>query len=146
MTAVLVRPRSTAALQVHLNHFLRFLVQVTPHFGEHRQLMTTTLKYLLSIAQNSLYKIRIKSALAKVTEAVVQREGAGNTANVQMSLKEYSALYRDLMDRIVTSNDETWLLPASGSTPSTEEREMDQAWQTAKIQWEISAVWDLAIS
>ena len=144
MAAVLARPRTSAPLQIHLLHFLRFIVQVTPNVGEHQQLMSTTLQYLLSLAQSPLYKVKITTALASVTE-VVQRGkiGAASIAAVRLHLDEYSALYRDLMDRIVTSTDGTWELPAAGSNPSAEVVEMNQAWQFAKNQWEFSATWDL---
>ena len=141
MAAVLVRPRNTAPLQTHLYHFLKFLVQVTPNVGEHRQLMITTLHYLLSISLSSLYTVRITTALAKVT-VTVQTEGV-DTAIVRRNLEEYSALYRDLMDRIVTSTDGAWRLPAPGSSPSPEVVAMDYAWQSARNQWEFSTVWDL---
>ena len=138
MTTILIRPVSEAPLRVHLNHFLKFIVQV--NVGEHQQLLVASLQYLLSIALSPLYKIRIQRALEKVAGL---RRVRVTLDMVRQNLKEYSSLYADLMDKIVICTDHTWALPKQGSDPSVEVVRMDQAWQHARRLLELSTIWDL---
>ena len=140
MTTILIRPVSEAPLRVHLNHFLKFIVQV--NVGEHQQLLVASLQYLLSIALSPLYKIRIQRALEKVA-GLRQRQVRVTRDMVRQNLKEYSSLYADLMDKIVICTDHTWALPKQGSDPSVEVVRMDQAWQQARRLLELSTIWDL---
>ena len=52
MSAVLARPRHSAPLRLHLNHFLKFVTQTASRVNGHKALLSETLRYLLSLAKN----------------------------------------------------------------------------------------------
>ena len=52
MSAVLARPRHSAPLRLHLNHFLKFVIQTGSRVNGHKALLSETLRYLLSLAKN----------------------------------------------------------------------------------------------
>ena len=52
MSAVLARPRHSAPLRLHLNHFLKFVTQIGSRVNGHKALLSETLRYLLSLAKN----------------------------------------------------------------------------------------------
>ena len=52
MSAALARPRDSAPLRVHLNHFLRFVTQIRSRVHGHRALLAETLRYLLFLAKH----------------------------------------------------------------------------------------------
>ena len=136
----MTRPTSAAPLRLHLHHFLKFVVQVSPSVGEYKKLLVVTLEYLRSIALSSSYKVKIQSALNRVVSAVLVTRGF---TTAQRNIEEYSCLYKDLMDRIVQSTDQTWELPKADSNPSEDVIKMDTEWQHAQAQLELSNTWDL---
>ena len=127
MAVVLVRPTDDAPIQAHLNHFLRFTVEVAPKVGAHHQLLMESLRYLLSLALKPLYKIRIESALNKVSK-VVQKEQSGDT--VLRILDELSDLYKDLLDRVTQCTDRTWTIPPVNSNPSSDLLRIHHLWES----------------
>ena len=139
MAVCLTRPTSAAPLRLHLYHFLKFVVQISPNVGEYKTLLVATLEYLKSIALSSTYKVKIQSALHRVVSAMSVTSGS----TAQQNIEEYSCLYKDLMDRIVQSTDQTWELPKRDSNPSEDVIKMDTEWQHARAQLEISTTWDL---
>jgi len=52
MSAALARPRDSAPLRVHLNHFLRFVTQIRSRVHGHRALLAETLRYLLFLTKH----------------------------------------------------------------------------------------------
>ena len=52
MSAVLARPRHSAPLRLHLNHFLKFVTKIVSRVNGHKALLSETLRYLLSLAKN----------------------------------------------------------------------------------------------
>ena len=52
MSAVLARPRQSAPLRLHLNHFLKFVTKIGSRVNGHKELLSETLRYLLSLARN----------------------------------------------------------------------------------------------
>ena len=140
MAVVLVRPTDDAPIQAHLNHFLRFTVEVAPKVGAHHQLLMESLRYLLSLALKPLYKIRIESALNKVSN-VVPTEQSGNT--VLRILDELSDLYRDLLDKVTQCTDRTWIIPPVNSNPSSDLLRINHLWEETLEQIRFDSVWNL---
>ena len=52
MSAALARPRHSAPLRLHLNHFLKFVTQIRSRVYGHKALLCETLRYLLFLAKN----------------------------------------------------------------------------------------------
>ena len=52
MSAALARPRDSAPLRLHLNHFLKFVTQIRSRVHGHKALLSETLRYLLSLTKN----------------------------------------------------------------------------------------------
>ena len=52
MSAALARPRHSAPLRLHLNHFLKFVIQTGSRVNGHKALLCETLRYLLFLAKN----------------------------------------------------------------------------------------------
>ena len=140
MAVVLVRPTDDAPIQAHLNHFLRFTVEVAPKVGAHHQLLMESLRYLLSLALKPLYKIRIESALNKVSK-VVQKEQSGDT--VLRILDELSDLYKDLLDKVTQCTDRTWIIPPVNSNPSSDLLRINHLWEETLEQIRFDSVWNL---
>ena len=140
MAVVLVRPTDDAPIQAHLNHFLRFTVEKAPNVGAHHQLLIESLRYLLSLALKPLYKVRIESALNKVSN-VVPKEQSGDT--VLRILDEFSDLYKDLLDKVTQCTDRTWIIPPVNSNPSSEMIRINHLWEETREQLRFDSVWNL---
>ena len=140
MAVVLVRPTDDAPIQAHLNHFLRFTVEEAPKVGAHHQLLIESLRYLLSLALKPLYKVRIESALNKVSN-VVPKEQSGDT--VVRILDELSDIYKDLMDKVTQCTDGTWIIPPANSNPSSEVIRIKHLWEETREQLRFDSVWNL---
>ena len=52
MSAALARPRDSAPLRLHLNHFLKFVTQIRSRVHGHKGLLAETLRYLLFLTKN----------------------------------------------------------------------------------------------
>ena len=141
MAVCLVRPTNDAPLQAHLNHFLRFTVESASKIGGHHQLLVVSLQYLSSLALKPLYKIRIESALTKVSNAV-PTEQTGNT--VLRLLEVLSELYRDLLDKVTQCTDYTWIVPPVNSNPSSALIRINHLWQETLDLIRFDSVWDLS--
>ena len=141
MAVCLVRPSNDASIQAHLNHFLRFTVESASKIGAHHQLLVVGLQYLSSLALKPLYKIRIESALTKVSTAV-PTEQTGNT--VLRLLEVLSELYRDLLDKITQCTDYTWIVPPVNSNPSSALIRINHLWQETLDLIRFDSVWDLS--
>ena len=140
MAVCLVRPTNDAPLQAHLNHFLRFIVESASKIGAHHQLLVVILQYLSSLALKPLYKIRIESALTKVSNAVLT-EQSGNT--VLKILDTLSDLYRDLLDKVTQCTDSTWVIPPVNSNPSSALIRINHLWEDTLEQIRFDSVWNL---
>ena len=140
MAVCLVRPSNDASIQAHLNHFLRFTVESASKIGAHHQLLVVSLQYLSSLALKPLYKIRIESALTKVSNAVLT-EQSGNT--VLKILDTLSDLYRDLLDKVTQCTDSTWVIPPVNSNPSSALIRINHLWEDTLEQIRFDSVWNL---
>ena len=107
----------------------------------HHQLLVVSLQYLSSLALKPLYKIRIESALTKVSNAV-PTEQTGNT--VLRLLEVLSELYRDLLDKVTQCTDRTWIIPSVNSNPSSALIRINHLWQETLEQIRFDSVWDLS--
>ena len=92
MAVVLVRPTDDAPNQAHLNHFLRFTVEAAPKVGAHHQLLIESLRYLLSLAQKPLYKVRIENALTKVSNVVPTEQSGDTVLRILYELSDLSKI------------------------------------------------------
>ena len=92
--------------------------------NEHKELLVETLQYLLSLAINPTYRKRILAALEEVRNTVEQRQPCDIVVS---TLTEFSVFYRELLDKIVSTENEGWTIPSRGSEPSSELMRMTRA-------------------
>ena len=140
MAAVLARPRQSAPLRLHLNHFLKFVTKIGSRVNAHKELLVETLHYLLSLAKNPTYKKRILAALDEVRNTVEERQPCENVVG---TLTEFSMYYRELLDKIVSTDNEDWIIPLKGSEPSSGLIRMTRSWRDAEEQLGFTVLWTL---
>ena len=92
MSAVLARPRQSAPLRLHLNHFLKFVTKIGSRVNAHKELLVETLHYLLSLAKNPTYKKRILAALDKVRNTVEERQPCKNDTDILLFYTEFAIM------------------------------------------------------
>ena len=142
MSAVLARPRQSAPLRLHLNHFLKFVTKIGSRVNAHKELLLETLRYLLSLAKNPTYKKRISAALDEVQNTVEVQQLCEDAVG---TLTEFSMYYRELLDKVVSidNEDEDWQIPLAGSAPSEELLKMTRAWREAEERLDFAALWSI---